>query len=281
MPATELVRTNLVRVVDYRCTLGPRSAPAEAEVHRGYSLSYVRKGTFGVRARGDRFELVTGSFFIGRPGAEYVATHDHGCGDECLSFQLSEELVDSLGAHGIDAWDRVAVSPLAKLLVLAERAQHDPTFGGDELAMLLTARFLELVADRAARPVTPSPVDRKRAVRAADWIDARAPSQISLEDVAREAGLSAFHFLRVFSSVFGVTPHQYLVAARLRRAAARLAGGDEPVTSIAYAVGFADLSNFTRTFRAAAGVTPRAFRSALRHRSSRMSDQAATDGGSA
>jgi AraC-like DNA-binding protein len=137
--------------------------------------------------------------------------------------------------------------------------------------MLLTERFLEIIADRPARPVKPSPVDRRRAVRAAAWLDEHATSQVSLDDAAAQAGLSAFHFLRVFANVFGVTPHQYLVAARLRRAAARLARTDEPITSIAYAVGFNDLSNFVRTFRAAAGVTPRAFRQG----------QAAAAGGSA
>jgi AraC family transcriptional regulator len=260
MPAIDIVRGEHVRLVDYRCAIGPRDAPADTEVHRGYSLSYVTRGTFGCRARGKHFELVTGSFFVGRPGAEYVATHDHGCGDECLSFQLSEDFVDSLGARADAAWERVAVPPIAKLLVLAERVRHDPTVGGDEVGLLLTERFLDIVADRPARPVTPSFMDRRRAIRAATWIDEHATAQVSLDAAAREAGLSAFHFLRVFANVFGVTPHQYLVAARLRRAARLLAGSDQSITSIAYAVGFADLSNFTRTFRAAAGVTPRAFR---------------------
>jgi AraC family transcriptional regulator len=72
--------------------------------------------------------------------------------------------------------------------------------------------------------------------------------------------MSAFHFLRVFSSVVGVTPHQYLLRARLRRAARLLAGSDRPVTDVAYDVGFGDLSNFVRTFHRAAGVSPRGFR---------------------
>jgi AraC-like DNA-binding protein len=50
----------------------------------------------------------------------------------------------------------------------------------------------------------------------------------------------------------------------LRRAARLLANDAEPITRIAYAVGFGDLSNFVRTFRRAAGVSPRAFRKASR-----------------
>jgi len=59
-----------------------------------------------------------------------------------------------------------------------------------------------------------------------------------------------------------VTPHQYLVRSRLRRAARQLAEDDKPVTDVAYDVGFGDLSNFVRTFHRAAGVSPLKFRQA-------------------
>jgi AraC-like DNA-binding protein len=70
--------------------------------------------------------------------------------------------------------------------------------------------------------------------------------------------------LRVFASVLGVTPHQYLVRSRLRHAAGLLADEGRSITDVALDVGFADLSNFVRTFHRAAGVSPRAFRRAAR-----------------
>ena len=78
--------------------------------------------------------------------------------------------------------------------------------------------------------------------------------------------LSPFHFLRMFSGVFGVTPHQYLVRARLRKAARLLSEPERAVTDIAIDVGFGDLSNFVRTFHRAAGVSPSQFRRAARDR---------------
>src|SRR5678815_3234455 len=78
------------------------------------------------------------------------------------------------------------------------------------------------------------------------------------------AELSPFHFLRLFSAALGVTPHQYLVRARLRRAARLLADDERPITDVAYDVGFGDLSNFVRTFHRAAGVSPRRFRRAAK-----------------
>jgi len=64
--------------------------------------------------------------------------------------------------------------------------------------------------------------------------------------------------------VLGVTPHQYLIRSRLRRAARLLADDTMPVTEIALDVGFGDLSNFVRTFHRAAAMSPRSFRQAAR-----------------
>jgi AraC-like DNA-binding protein len=55
------------------------------------------------------------------------------------------------------------------------------------------------------------------------WIDAHADREIDLDTTAKAAGVSSFHFLRMFSNVLGVTPHQYLVRSRLRHAARLLA----------------------------------------------------------
>jgi AraC-like DNA-binding protein len=68
--------------------------------------------------------------------------------------------------------------------------------------------------------------------------------------------------LRLFAKVLGVTPHQYVVRSRLRRAARLLADGTRSVTAVAFDAGFADVSNFVRTFHRAAGVSPRRFRQA-------------------
>ncbi|HJY35981.1 MAG TPA: AraC family transcriptional regulator, partial [Steroidobacteraceae bacterium] len=91
-----------------------------------------------------------------------------------------------------------------------------------------------------------------------------AHEPVDLESAARRAGLSPYHFLRLFANIVGVTPHQYLLRSRLRRAARALAEDDRPVSDIALDVGFADLSNFVRTFHRAAGVSPRGFRQAAR-----------------
>ena len=265
MRATLLMDTGHVRVADFRCNAGPADRPF-VEHHPQHSISYVRKGGFGCHCRGRFFELVAGSALIGHPGDDYVCTHEHGCGDECLSFALSPELIDEIG--GGQAWQVGATPPLPELMVLGELGQAAADgncgIGLDELGQFLAARFVETVSGTPREPVQASAQDRRRAVETALWIDAHSDEEIDLAGAAKQAGRSAFHFLRLFSAVLGVTPHQYLLRSRLRRAARLLAEEDIAVTEIAYDVGFGDLSNFVRTFHRAAGVSPMNFRKAAR-----------------
>ncbi|QWG18986.1 AraC family transcriptional regulator [Bradyrhizobium sediminis] len=266
MTAIPLFQRDCISVFDFRCTAAPGDKPY-LEQHRCHSVSYVRKGSFGCRSRGQTFELVAGSVLVGHPGGEYMCTHDHVCGDECLSFFLSPELVEAIGDRA-GIWQVGAMPPLPELMVLGELAQAAADgrsdIGLDEVGQLFASRFVEMVSGRAQKPMAAAAKDRRRAVETALWIDAHSHREIDLEQAAAQADISPFHFLRLFSGVLGVTPHQYLVRSRLRHAARLLADDGISVTDVAYDVGFGDLSNFVRTFHRAAGVSPRRFREASR-----------------
>ena len=266
MDRTILLQGKSISVRDFRCTAAPGDKPF-AERFACHSISYVRKGSFGCHSRGRFFELVAGSILVGHPGDEYVCTHDHVCGDECLSFFLAPELVEAIGDRA-EAWRIGSAPPLPELMVLGELAQAAACgrsdIGLDEVGQVFASRFVEVVSGRPHQPVATPARDRRRAVETALWIDAHSHQQIDLEHAAGQADISPFHFLRLFSSVLGVTPHQYLVRSRLRHAARLLADDDSSITDVAYDVGFGDLSNFVRTFHRAAGVSPRRFRQASR-----------------
>jgi AraC-like DNA-binding protein len=87
---------------------------------------------------------------------------------------------------------------------------------------------------------------------------------LSLASLARDSRLSPYHFLRTFERLTGVTPHQYVLRARLRNAATRLVTEPRKVIDVALDSGFGDVSNFNRAFRAEFGVSPRAYRRAVR-----------------
>jgi AraC family transcriptional regulator len=267
MVTPTILRRGSISVVDYRCDAGPADKPF-VELHDGFSVSYVRRGSFGYLVRGESFELVAGATLVGHPGDEFICTHDHHvCGDECLSFRVTPALVETIGGR-TELWRTGAVPPLPELMVLGELAQAaaegKSAVGLDEAAILFTARFVDIVSGRRRKARELRAVDRRRAVEAALWMDAQSHQPIDLECAAREAGLSSFHFLRVFADVLGVTPHQYLVRSRLRHAARLLADSARSITDVAFDVGFADLSNFVNTFHRAAAVSPRRFRQAAK-----------------
>src|SRR5439155_19762437 len=95
---TALLRRGSISVVDRRCTVAPGAEPF-LEVHDGFSVPYVRRGSFGYRTRAESFEPVAGSILIDHPGRDYPCTHDHAHADECLTFHLAAAIHEAIGAQ--------------------------------------------------------------------------------------------------------------------------------------------------------------------------------------
>src|ERR1700716_3082257 len=150
MTATTLLERPSISVSDFRCDAGPGDRPF-AEQHRCHSISYVRKGSFGLRCRGKSHELVAGSVLVGHPGDEETCPHEHVCGDGGLSFFLSAELVETLG-DSTAIWQAGCAPPLPELVVLGELAQSaadgNSDIGLDEIGQLLASRFVEAVSGK-------------------------------------------------------------------------------------------------------------------------------------
>jgi AraC-like DNA-binding protein len=97
-------------------------------------------------------------------------------------------------------------------------------------------------------------------LRARDAIDRDYARPLDIPVLARVALVSEAHFIRTFRATFGETPHRYLQRRRVERAMALLRNTDRSVTDICFAVGFASLGTFSRTFREIVGRSPSVFR---------------------
>jgi transcriptional regulator GlxA family with amidase domain len=97
-------------------------------------------------------------------------------------------------------------------------------------------------------------------LRAKDLVDARYREPLRVDDLARAAGLSRFHFSREFRRAFGESPHAYLLTRRLERAAALLRNTDHSVAEICFAVGMQSVGSFTSSFTRTFGSPPTAYR---------------------
>jgi AraC-like DNA-binding protein len=96
--------------------------------------------------------------------------------------------------------------------------------------------------------------------RAICFIEKNLSNELDLEQIAREACTSKFHFCRQFKRHIGMSPVHFVITARIRRAIALLRRKDLPVSVIAIQVGFNDLSEFDKQFKKVTGLTPSTFR---------------------
>jgi AraC family transcriptional regulator len=96
--------------------------------------------------------------------------------------------------------------------------------------------------------------------RIKDFIGAKISSDITISDLAAVVGLSQFHFIRAFKDQVGLSPYQYVLSERIRRARGLLSDRDLSIADVALAVGFHDAAQLNRVFRKFVGVTPTVFR---------------------
>lgn len=148
----------------------------------------------------------------------------------------------------------------AGLLVAAHRAMET---GADPLAAeeLFHRAYGVLLVRHAHLSPSPVGIEAGPVRRVRDLIEERNGEDLSLDLLAREAGLSIDHLIRAFRRSVGMTPHAFLVDARVRRAKDLLRRGDSPA-EVAAEVGFADQAHLTRAFKARVGVGPGGYRRA-------------------
>jgi AraC-like DNA-binding protein len=97
-----------------------------------------------------------------------------------------------------------------------------------------------------------------RLVKAKMFIDHHYTEPIDLNNIADEAYFSKFHFIRMFKTSYGKTPHQYLISLRIEKSMELLAE-EIPVADVCYTVGFESLASFSRLFKRMTGITASAY----------------------
>lgn len=258
-------------VADVICEAGPGDRRYE-EQHIGFSVAAVMAGHFRYRSPVGEAVMAPGAMLLGNDGGCFECSHDHSRGDRCLAFHFDGGLIERIAASTPGVRTAKFVSPRA-----APHAAMQRLFAEAEVARDLND--VEAFRDLAARFATaalvisggrhlnraPSNADERRVAAAQRLIDLDPARPIDLDALASEANTSPFHFLRVFRQVVGLTPHQYVLQARMRRAAVQLRTSREQVSAIAFDAGFNDLSTFNRRFKRLIGETPGQFRSGGRH----------------
>ena len=249
------------------CNAGPSDRPFE-ERHEGFSVSAVVEGSFTYRSDAWRGLLYPGALLLGNSGACFECGHAHGVGDRCISLNVRDDLFGEIAAAAASTsrfrFSAPSLPPSPKALpvvaLMEALSLRAPALRLEELVLGLVERVVAAMADQNRFAAAPAARDARRVVEAIRLVESDAARPVRLQDLAASAGMSKYHFLRVFRRLTGMTPYQYLLSARMRRAALDLASSRRPVLAIALDSGFNDLSTFNHRFRAAFGATPTQYR---------------------
>ena len=262
-----VARGNGWTVADVICTSGPRDRSFE-EQHGCFAIAVVVGGTFQYRSTLGGGVMTPGALMLGNPGQCYECGHEHGRGDRCVAFWYEpdyfERIAGDIGPRGADVSFRVPRLPsLRRFSPLVARAAAGITGSSavawEELGVRLAAAAAAIDGGSARVNAVP-PNAAARVTRAVRMIERHSDAGLTLTALARDAGLSPYHFLRTFERLTGATPHQYILRVRLRDAALRLVDAPGKIVDVALDCGFGDVSNFNRAFRAEFGVTPGSWR---------------------
>jgi AraC-like DNA-binding protein len=262
--ATSIAQGDGWSVADVVCSAGPRDRAFE-EQHDHVAIAIVTRGSFQYRASGagaGRELMTPGSLLLGNPGQFFECGHEHAEGDRCLAFRYSPEYF-ARATDGVARRERFGLLRLPaarELSPIVVRACSRSDVGWEEIAVTLAGEAVRVDAGRTPSQVPAAAASLARVTRIVRLIEEKPDAAFTLAELAGEARLSPFHFLRTFEDLTGATPHQYLRRVRLRRAAVRLLDEPTKILELALDCGFGDVSNFNRAFRAEFGGSPNRFR---------------------
>lgn len=265
-----------LEIIEFTCYAGPQDRPFE-EQHDRTTIAAVMAGSFVYKTDGGKRLMHKGSLLLGNAGACYECGHDHSTGDRCVSFRFTpatfEELAASAAgsmhfrfpAGALPAIDEL-IPILARLEAIAEGASASP-MELEEMAVTVVEQVLRVASGAPqALSVAVTRRDEQRISEVLRYLEGTCDQPLQIDELAEQAGLSKYHFLRTFREVVGRSPYQYVLALRMRRAALALLRSDDAVSLIAYEAGFGDLSTFNHRFRGVFGKSPLAFRRQHRQR---------------
>ena len=194
--------------------------------------------------------------------------------------RVALELADSDIAHNKSVleqphMDQPALRGTVQTLLTAVRSGA-PDFFAQTAAQWLALQLLIRDHLSNALPIPHRRVADFRLERVLQYMEANVSEPLSLDVLAREAGISRFHFIGLFRRALGTTPHKHLLELRADVAASMLATGDRSVIEIALACGFQSSSHFASVFKNKYREPPTAYR--LRHRQEAITGDARLPG---
>lgn len=228
------------------------------------AIGVVLSGSFEYRAGNGCATAVPGTLILGNAAESFRCVHSERGGNRRQVARFDHRFVEDIARDvGLsEPTFRRGVVPPGNLAASAFGfMQRLALADGDREEAAYELAGLALQLDRSAlMPDRVSPRNRRRVLAVVVHLESHFNQPWSLHALANLAQLSSYHFLRVFKSVVGQSPAQYILHARLRAAATHLLSSRAPVSQVALQAGFNDISHFNACFRRQFGTSPMRWR---------------------
>lgn len=231
--------------------------------HESYAIGAVERGVTVFERSGRRWVAPAGSLMLINPGDVHTGAAGHRAGWTYTMFYVGPAfLADAVGVTRLPRFEH-AVVPDGR--TAAQLAELGATLQANASHVGALHQLLIEIADAYGVPIADDHTRITPAIQAAlTRIEADRGLGMSIHQMAKEVGLSVFHFIRAFRQATGLTPYAYIQQERLRLAQELMVEGGS-LARIALLTGFADQSHFTRAFKRRLGMTPGVFMRGLPH----------------
>jgi AraC family transcriptional regulator len=272
-------RSLCLRVVEVAPYLDPVELPTFSDpaitlvLNRGFRIDTFSEG----RWRGTRYARGTGKLTPAREGRLIRHHFENQKNLNLLHLILPQNTVDLVAAEVPKAGTSLRSSlsnvsflddPLiTNLMFSAVAALRDgaPDFYAQAVAQWLAAHLLlgPSAGFEWSRSLAKERISDYRLVRVLEYVEAHLSERLDLRVLAKEAGISPFHFAALFTKAVGATPHRHVQHLRMQAAKAMLRDTDKTALDIALSCGFGSASHFAAAFRRQFSQSPTEFRSSL------------------
>jgi AraC family transcriptional regulator len=269
------------RVVDFKCHCNVCSV-TNPENNESFCMSFIRKGFFEYRSFKRNDEVHVGRVLISKPGYEHTTRHIDNQPDIITIFDFRKDFYEQtiLDVYGSRLpWilknndiHSVMVNATPELEYHHYRIFQTISSGKynslevDEMVIDLLEKMMEVLGSARTPASIPDNLKQQHLVtieEARNYILNHFNKNISLQQLAKHCFVSPFHFSRIFKTITGESPHQYLNSVRLTHAKVLLEETNTSVSDIAYECGFNSPEHFVTAFKKYHQFNPSAFRRKL------------------
>lgn len=276
-----LHQSDFYRILDFRCHCVECNV-SETEYNNSFCFSFIRKGFFEYRTFRRREEIHAGRILLSKPGFERVVRHIENQPDivtifefkssfytDCLVEVYGKKLSGFLLNKDIHSLMLTATPELEYMHHRLFQTIHSKFYNSleaDEMVIMLLEKIMMVPGNYTSPEVVDDKLKQHHLVTiesAREYLLKHFNENISLGQLAAHCFVSPFHFSRIFKTITGESPHQYLTKVRLTHAKMRLVETNLPVTDIAYECGFNSAEHFVTAYKKYYNISPSSFRNVI------------------